>query len=61
LEEWGWIDKSQKGIVKDLIISGNQSLQAALEKFDKGDTKELEGKKHSRDAIMLTHGSSLQL
>jgi hypothetical protein len=43
LEEWGWIDKSQKGIVKDLIISGNQTIQAALEKFEKGDTKELEG------------------
>ena len=45
LEEWGWIDKTQKGVVKDLIISGNQNLQTALEKFEKGDTSELQGKK----------------
>ncbi len=43
LEEWGWIDKNQKGVVKDLIISGNQTLQSALDRFDKGETAELEG------------------
>ena len=43
LEEWGWIDKTQKGIVKDLIISGNHALQLALDKFERGDTSELEG------------------
>jgi hypothetical protein len=44
LEESGWIDKTQKGVIKDLIISGNQSLQTALDKFEEGDTKHIEGK-----------------
>ena len=43
LEEWGWIDKSQKGILKDLIISGHQVLQSALDKFSNGDSTELQG------------------
>ena len=43
MEEWGWIDKNQKGMLKDLIISGNQVLQTALDKFNSGDSAELQG------------------
>ena len=42
MEEWGWIDKSQKGILKDLIISGNPTLKNALDKFSGGDSSELQ-------------------
>lgn len=37
------IDKYQKGYIKDLIISGDSTFQAILEKYEKGDKKELEG------------------
>ena len=37
------IDKYQKGQIKDLIISGDTSFQTILEKYEKGDRKELEG------------------
>lgn len=43
LEEWGWIDKTQKGVLKDLLISGNTDLQNALDKFRGGDTSLLQG------------------
>lgn len=43
LEEKGLIDKSQKGVLKDLIISGDSELQAALDLYDSGDTSQLEG------------------
>jgi hypothetical protein len=43
LEEIGYIDKHQKGVLKDLIISGDQQLQIALDKYEKGDTDELAG------------------
>ena len=43
LEEWGWIDKTQKGVLKDLLISGNTDLQNALDKFRGGDTTLLQG------------------
>lgn len=43
LEEKGLIDKSQKGVLKDLIISGDSELQAALDLYDKGDASQLEG------------------
>lgn len=33
LEEWGWVDKNAKGILKDLIISEDPTLQSALDKF----------------------------
>lgn len=42
LEQWGWIDKAQKGVIKDLIISGDPKVQSALDKFDRGETGELE-------------------
>jgi hypothetical protein len=38
LEEKGLIDKSQKGVLKDLIISGDAALQTALDKYDEGDS-----------------------
>ena len=43
LEEIGMIDRYQKGQIKDLIISGDTSFQTILEKYEKGDRKELEG------------------
>ncbi|CAM9198067.1 unnamed protein product [Sphacelaria rigidula] len=42
LEEKGLIDKSQKGVLKDLIISGDSALQAALDLYDRGDASQLE-------------------
>ncbi|CAM9650043.1 unnamed protein product [Pylaiella littoralis] len=42
LEEKGLIDKSQKGVLKDLIISGDSELQAALDLYDDGDASQLE-------------------
>jgi DNA-binding protein H-NS len=42
LEDKGIIDRSQKAILKDLIISGDEELQAALDKYEKGDTFALE-------------------
>lgn len=44
LEEKGLIDKSQKGVLKDLIISGDAELQTALDQYDDGDATRLEGK-----------------
>ena len=43
LEEIGWIDKSQKGVIKDLIISGDETLRRALDKYEDGDAHDLEG------------------
>ncbi len=37
LEESGVIDKSQKGVLKDLVISGDEALQAALDMYEGGD------------------------
>jgi hypothetical protein len=45
LEDRGIIDKQQKGLLKDLIISGkgdNNELQKALDAYEKGDTSALE-------------------
>ncbi len=44
LEELGYIDKQQKGWLKDLIISGDQRLQESLDKFEKGQRDDLIGK-----------------
>eukprot|EP01040_Poterioochromonas_malhamensis_P008295 gene8295-8972_t len=41
LEELGYIDKKQKGLIKDLIISGDTMLQSLLDKYERGDGKEL--------------------
>ena len=37
LEDKGLIDKSQKGLLKNIIVSGDVNFQGALEKFDEGD------------------------
>lgn len=42
LEERGVIDRYQKGVLKDLIIAGDASLQEALVKFEDGDPSLLE-------------------
>lgn len=42
LEESGLIDKTQKGLIKDLIISGDTVLQDALDKYNMGQTQTLQ-------------------
>lgn len=41
LEESGFIDKHQKGLIKDLIISGDVTLQHMLDKYERGERQEL--------------------
>ncbi len=48
LEESGVIDKSQKGVLKDLVISGDEALQAALDTYEGGDLGPL--------SILMKHG-----
>ena len=48
LEEIGWIDKNQKGVIKDLIISGDETLRSALDKYENGDAHDLEGITYSQ-------------
>eukprot|EP00903_Cladosiphon_okamuranus_P007055 g6858.t1 len=43
LEQKGLIDKSQKGVLEDLINSGDSELLAALDLYDNGDASQLEG------------------
>lgn len=43
LEEFGLIDKNQKGVIKDLIISGDAAVQDALDRFHQGDKEHLLG------------------
>ena len=44
LEEKGIISRDQKGILKDLIISGQDNeLQHALDRYEQGDSSILEG------------------
>ncbi|CAN0302693.1 unnamed protein product [Discosporangium mesarthrocarpum] len=43
LEEQGYISKSQKGVLKELIISGDFQLQSALEDFENGNPSSLKG------------------
>jgi len=42
LERSGLVTPGEKGRLKDLIISGDESLRAALEKYESGDTTALE-------------------
>ena len=42
LEDRGIIDQQQKGVLKDLIIAGDDDLQIALDKFESGDRSALE-------------------
>jgi hypothetical protein len=58
LEERGIIDRQQKGVLKDLIISGDEALQKALEKFDAGDASSLEA---LLDSGALNRKSSVDL
>jgi len=41
LENRGIINQQQKGVLKDMIISGDDDLQVALDKYEQGDTSEL--------------------
>jgi len=48
LEEKGIINRDQKGILKDLIISGQDNeIQRALDRYEQGDATMLEGMLHS--------------
>ncbi len=48
LEEKGIINRDQKGILKDLIISGQDNeIQYALDRYEQGDATMLEGMLHS--------------
>ena len=38
----GLIDRTQKGVLKDLIIAGDDNLQSALDRFEEGDPSFLE-------------------
>lgn len=58
LEERGIIDQHEKGIMKDLIISGDERLQTALDRFESGDPSELEVLMHSG---VLTRRGSMDL
>ena len=49
------IDKYQKGYIKDLIISGDSNFQSILEKYEKGDKKELEGNTTHLFAGVIVH------
>jgi len=42
LEENGIIDRQQKGVLKDLIIAGDEALQAALDRYEMGDKSSLQ-------------------
>eukprot|EP00636_Phaeomonas_parva_P014947 CAMPEP_0118873244 /NCGR_PEP_ID=MMETSP1163-20130328/15119_1 /TAXON_ID=124430 /ORGANISM="Phaeomonas parva, Strain CCMP2877" /LENGTH=620 /DNA_ID=CAMNT_0006808501 /DNA_START=31 /DNA_END=1893 /DNA_ORIENTATION=- len=42
LEETGIINRRQKGVLKDMLISGDEQLQSALDKFERGETSALE-------------------
>lgn len=53
LEEKGLIDKSQKGVLKDLIISGDSELQAALDSYDRGDVSQLEGRSTAAPDVVM--------
>lgn len=44
LEEIGIINKVQKGIMKDLLITGDIEFLSALDKYQNGDQSELQGK-----------------
>lgn len=44
LEDAGFINKSQKGMIKDMIISGDSTLRSALDKYENGDSEDLEGR-----------------
>ncbi|CAM9884140.1 unnamed protein product, partial [Phaeothamnion confervicola] len=58
LEERGVIDRTQKGVLKDLIICGDAELQTALDAYERGDPSGLEalmqrGLLNRRDSLDL--------
>lgn len=40
--QYGVVDAQQKGVLKDLLIIGDEAMQSALDKYQSGDTAELE-------------------
>lgn len=44
LEELGFIDKRQKGLIKDLIISGDKQVQDILDRYASGEREKVLGK-----------------
>lgn len=60
LEDRGIIDSNQKCILKDLIISGDDELMVAVEKYEKGDTKPLEAMIKS-GAVRKRHASDIDI
>lgn len=42
LEDKGLIDRTQRGVLKDLIIAGDDALQDALDRYEEGDSSALE-------------------
>ena len=60
MEDKGIIDRNQKQILKDLIISGDEELQAALDKYEKGDTTALESMIRSGE-LMSRHAADIDL
>ena len=42
LQARGIIDPHEKCVLRDLIVSGDERLQSALDKFEEGDSAELE-------------------
>eukprot|EP00566_Odontella_aurita_P004406 CAMPEP_0113535330 /NCGR_PEP_ID=MMETSP0015_2-20120614/5645_1 /TAXON_ID=2838 /ORGANISM="Odontella" /LENGTH=785 /DNA_ID=CAMNT_0000434571 /DNA_START=348 /DNA_END=2705 /DNA_ORIENTATION=+ /assembly_acc=CAM_ASM_000160 len=42
LEDKGLIDRTQKGVLKDLIIAGDDALQEALDRYEEGNSSALE-------------------
>jgi hypothetical protein len=64
LEEHGVIDKYQKGVFKDLIISGDSAMASALEKYEHGgDMSDIQaliaGSSGRRQSIDLLDGLDL--
>ena len=41
LEDQGLITRIEKGVLKDLIISGDTAFQIAFEKFEQGDKESI--------------------
>lgn len=60
LEDDGLIDRSQKSVIKDLIIAGDDVLQNALDKYEQGDKSALEAfiKSGRIQAHQTAHGES---
>lgn len=60
MEDKGIIDRNEKAALKDLIISGDEELQAALDKYEKGDTAALQSMIRSGE-LMSRHAADIDL